>query len=441
MMQQKVIHSLRKGIREGGVSAISSSLTETYIPQFALALKASPAYIGFLSAIPSLLAPWAQFLGDTLMQKYTRKQIVAITAYIQALLFLPIAGIGLALHSSFITQHALTILLISYTLMMSIASIHLPAWVSWMGDLIPHKQRGAYFSKRHQSMGFATMLLLIGGMALDYYQTQGLALTTFSILFIIAALTRIYSARLIRQQYEPPLKKKEKNIPYSFWQFLKQHSATKRVVLYIALYNVVMYIASPFFAVYMRQDLALSYTWITALTLASTLCYVLALPYIGTFSDKYGNLRLIYFASILYAFNPLAWLLVTNPWALLSIQFIGGVANAAYAIGVINYLLNTVSSAERAVVTTYLNILVGIGIFFGSLLGSLTMIYHPALITGITFTFLLSTVGRFALTYWGIKHLHEREHVAPLPPHLQPSIMHPLRALHAERELVRQLKK
>lgn len=440
-MQQRVTRSLRKGIREGAVSSLSASLTETYIPQFALALKATPTHIGILSAIPNLIAPWTQVWGDTLMQRYTRKQIVSITAYVQAAFFIPIALLGSALHQGWVAEHALTILSISYTLVMAIASIHTPAWVSWMGDLIPPKQRGSYFSTRHRMMGLTSMLLLLGGLALDYYQTQGLALTTFSVLFTIAALARAYSANIITQQYEPPLKKKEGGIPYSLKHFLTQQSATKRFVLSVALYNLVMYIASPFFAVYMRQDLALSYTWITVLSLASTLFYVLALPYIGRFSDTYGNLRLFYLAGILYALNPLAWLLVTNPWILLSIQVIGGIANAAYLIGVTNYLLNTVSPHERAIVSTYMNILVGLGIFIGSLIGSLTMAYHPSALSAITFTFLISAIGRLALTCFGIRHMREREHVKPLPHNLKPNIFHPLRTLHAEIALLKQLKK
>lgn len=440
-MQQKVARSLQKGIREGAVSSLSGSLTETYIPQFALALKATPTHIGILAAIPSLLAPWAQLLGDKLMQYYSRKHIVAITAYIQALFFFPIAVLGIALNQGIFAEHALLILIVSYTLVMSIASIHTPAWVSWMGDLIPQKQRGAYFSKRHRVMGLTNMLLLFGGMALDYYQTQGLALATFSVLFTIAALTRIYSAHLITQQYEPPTKKREGGIPYSLAHFLTQRSAIKRFVLYVALYNLVMYIASPFFAVYMRQDLALSYTWITALSLSSVVFYVCALPYIGTFSDKYGNVRLFYLASVLYALNPLAWLLFTNPWMLLGIQLIGGVANAAYLIGVTNYLLNMVSPNERAIVSTYMNILAGLGIFVGSLLGSLAMAYHPAGLSAIAFTFLLSAIGRLALTCFGINHMREREHVSKLPRNLKPNVFHPLRTLHAELALLKQLKK
>jgi MFS family permease len=440
-MRSSVESSLKKGVQEGGVSAISSSLTETYIPLFALTLRASPSYIGWLTGIPSALSPLAQLLGDKLMARYTRKQIVTVTRYIEAAFFLPIAGLGWFIHVDYIQAHALTLLIILYTLLMSIAAVHAPAWFSWMGDLIPEKQRGAYFSKRYTSMGWASMGIILGGLALDYYQTQGLALATFGILFTFAALTRIYSARLLSAQYEPRIKKKENPLPYSLWHFLKHNTATRRFVIYVGLYNLVMYIASPFFPVYMDQNLGFSYTWITLISLASSLFYIVAMPYIGTFSDKYGNLRLFYFASLLYALNPLAWLLFPNPWILLALQLIGGLANAAYAIGVTNYLLNTVPSTERAIVTTYTNILVGVGIFLGSALGGYAMTYHPSWINAVTYTFLISSFGRFVITLLGIKHMHERERVHPVPQGTKVNILHPLRSLYAEMHFIKHLKR
>lgn len=440
-MRPTLARSMKKGIKEGGVSAISSSLTETYIPQFAIALKASAAQVGWLTAIPNFIAPLAQLLGDKLMSHYTRKQLVTITAYIQACFFLPIAAIGWCISQGLFVEHAVPILIVLYTLLMSIAAIHTPAWFSWMGDLIPEKQRGEYFSKRHKVMGLASMAIIIGGLALDYYQTQGLALSMFGILFTIAALTRIYSARLLSTQYEPPYNKKQSAIPYSLWHFLKQKTAVRKFVIYVALYNLVMYIASPFFPVYMRQDLGFSYTWITLISLASSLFYILALPYIGTFSDKYGNLRLFYLAGILYALNPLVWLLFPNPFILLAVQLVGGVANAAYMIGVTNYLLNTVPSKERAIVSTYLNILAGLGIFIGSLLGGYAMTYHPTWLSAIAYTFILSIIGRCTITFLGIKHMREREKVTSLPSETKISLFHPLRSLHGELHFLRHLKR
>ncbi|MSS74940.1 MFS transporter [Candidatus Pacearchaeota archaeon] len=440
-MHPKIATSMKRGIKEGGVSAISSSLTETYIPQFAIALKASAAQIGWLSAIPSLLSPLAQLLGDKLMSTYTRKQLVTVTTYIQAFFFIPIALIGWCISTQIIQEHAVMLLLISYTLLMSIAALPAPAWFSWMGDLIPKKQRGAYFSKRHKVMGIASMAIILGGLALDYYQTQGLALSIFGVLFTIAALIRVYSAHLLSTQYEPPYNKKKSAIPYSLWHFLKQNTATRKFVIYVCLYNLVMYIASPFFPIYLRQDLGLSYTWITLISLASSVFYILALPYIGTFSDKYGNLRLFYLSGILYALNPLVWLLFPNPWILLAVQLVGGIANAAYLIGVTNYLLNTVPSHERAIVATYLHILAGVGIFIGSLVGGYAMTYHPSWLSAITYTFIISIIGRCAITFIGIKHMREREKVQKLPHESKIELFHPFRSLQSELYFLKHLKK
>ena len=48
-------------------------------------------------------------------------------------------------------------------------------------------------------------------------------------------------------------------------------------------------IASPFFAVYMLEELKFSYYMYIAVILSSSIFYLLFLPLAGKFSDKYGN--------------------------------------------------------------------------------------------------------------------------------------------------------
>lgn len=435
MRQARIERTKKYSIRDGIASSLSNSITETYVPQLLLALKGTSFHLSLLSAFSSSIAPWFQLLGDKLLERIGRKKLAVIGSCIQALCFIPLIWLGL--HADGTTS--IYTLIGAYTLLTLIASIHAPAWFSWIGNVVT-KNRGAFFSKRQRAMALASLLIIFGGLALDHYQKEGNALVAFAGLFTLAALCRATSAYYLTKQYEPPYKVK-RGIPFSLVHFMREKTAISRLAWSLALYNAAVYLASPFFALYMRQTLQLSYTWITLITLAATLCYIIVLPYAGKFSDRFGNIRLIYLGMFLYGINPLLWLWFNNPYLLLIVQIAGGIANASFILGTSNFMYNKVAREQQAIVSTYLNILSGLGIFVGSLLGGLLMRYHPSMLSAISFTFIISACARLVVMHICMKPMRETEKVLPLPKNLVPTMVHPLRTLHAELSFVKTLKR
>ena len=215
--------------------------------------------------------------------------------------------------------------------------------------------------------------------------------------------------------------------------FLKRFDNFGKFAVYQALFNFVLMIASPFFAVYMLQELNFNYITFMIVTISSTIFYLLFVPLIGKFSDKYGNRLLLHTGAFLFSINPILWIFIKSPLLLILIpQMIVGLANAALVIGHINFTYGSVSKEHRAICTAYANILIGIGVFFGSLLGGLIINYaHPSFINTFVFVFLISAIGRFAVSFIFLKILKDEKKFPSLPPqHIH--LFHPFKTIHSE---------
>lgn len=420
LVAEKINNSLNLSIREGGIASAHNGLSTSYFTPFALAVGSTSSQIGLLGALIGLLPGVAQWNSSKLVEKFSRKRIVLVSAIIQAILFLPIIAVGLLFYYGAYNVAWITIGLI--TLYYAFGAIGGPAWFSWMGSLVPETSRGKYFSKRNYVAGFFSLLtMVIGGLLLEYFREFGIVLIGFGILFFIAFLLRGISIILLAKQYEPKLKINKKDY-FSFWQFLKRAPNTPfgRFTIFTTFLRVAVGIAAPFFAVYMLKDLGFSYFWFMAITVSGTLFQLLFLPLIGKFSDQFGNALLLKVSAFLMFTTPLLWAIsnyigLNDLYLRLFILFvpgiIGGFAWAGYNISVNNYVYDSVCDKKRSFGVTYLNLLAGIGIFVGGLIGSGLALLDFSFINTLVFIFIISGLARFGVILFGFKHLREVRHV------------------------------
>ncbi len=429
--QEKKQKALSISIKEGSAASFSSGIADTYITPFALILKASPLHIGFLNALSGLAAPLSQYLGDKLMLKYSRKKIVRIFVFLQALMWFPIAFLSYFLWKGIAQEHLALILIIIYSILAAFGGIAYPAWFTWMGDLVPENKRGFYFAKRQKITGaFGLTAVLIGGFLLDIFKTKGLILLGFSILFIIASLTRFVSFFFFKKQYSPQFKMKKRD-EFSLFSFLKRFDNFGKFAVYHALFNFAIMIASPFFAVYMLQDLGFSYTIYTIINMSSVVFSLLFTPLVGKISDKYGNKILLSISTLLFSINPLLWIFIKSPVLLIFIpQVLVGLANAALTISVSNFTYDSTSQKHRAICITYTNILSGIAIFIGSLLGGF-LLDTLASANRFFYVFLLAALARFLVSLIIITKVKETKKVKKLPA-VHVILLHPVKSFKEE---------
>ncbi|MGB9708092.1 MAG: MFS transporter [Candidatus Pacearchaeota archaeon] len=407
--QKKLIEKTKLiSVREGSAYSVSEGSGMRYITPFALKLGATNAHIGFLTSLPSLLGNFSQLFVPKLMEKTSRKKIVVLGALLQAIMWLLVIVIG-ALYFIFNVNSTITpaLLIIIYTLLVLFGAILVPAWNSWMKDIVTENS-GKYFGNRNRIVGFVALVsMLFGSFILDYF-SQTKIFIGFAILFTIAFVARLVSAFLLSKKYEPKLTY-EKGYYFSFWQFVRYipKSNFGKFTVLVALMQLATAIASPFFAVYMLKDLGFSYLQWILVTIASSLVSLLFMPLWGKFADHYGNIKATKITSFLVALVPLLWffsIFISKEFLLsylIIIEAFSGMVWAGFNLSSSNFIYDAVTRQRIALCVAYSNIMNGIGVFMGATSGGFLSSLHFAVlgISPILTVFLISGLLRLAVAF------------------------------------------
>lgn len=394
-------------VREGVASSVMSGSGGSYITPYALALGASNTQIGLLTSIPSLLGNLSQLFTAKAIEKYSRRKVIVVSAFLQALMWIPMLAVGyFFFYKNSNPTISATLLIAFYTLFTLFGAFLSPAWNSLMKDVVD-KDEGTYFGKRNRINGAISLgVMLICGFLLNYLTGINLFLG-FAILFGIAILSKFVSVFLLRRHYDPPLNL-EKGYYFSFWQFIKKipQSNFGKFAVFVSLITLATNIASPFFTVYMLKDLHFSYTVWTLIVISGSLSSLLFMPLWGKFADKFGNLKVIRMTGALVFLVPIAWILVPlfmaiSPTAaiiyLLIEEFLNNFIWAGFNLSAVNFIYDAVTRQRLALCVAYYNILNGIGVFIGASLGGLVSSFNFNFFgfTPILFIFLVSGIARF----------------------------------------------
>ena len=394
--KEKRKRNMSLGIKEGGAANITTTIIDTYITPFALAIGANSAHIGFLNSFSGLLSPLSQLHGSKFLEKYTRKKLMVFSAAWQILMLLPIVLLGI-LFISDIKVGLPYFLIVFYSLYVILGALAGLSWFSLMGDIVPPEERGRYFGKRNAILlAIGIIVTLSAAFLLDFLKMQGKLLIGFSILFFMAILARGVSVLILRKYEDPDEKKKKLNA--GFFHFLKSIHKTNygKFVIYVAFLNFAAMIASPFFTVYILEELKLSYTWLTIINLAQSVSMVFFMLIWGKFADRYGNKKTLVIGSVLIPLLPLLWIFNQNPYYLLIPMFLGGIGWAAFNLASSNFVYDSIESEKRAAYLAYMNVVAGIGIFLGAGLGGIIIEYVSISFMNIfLFIFLVSAILRF----------------------------------------------
>lgn len=448
IVQKKINESLNLSVREGSVASISTGLGLSYFSPFALALNATASQVGILYAVVSLLPSLIQLKTATLIEIFSRKKIVLTGVLGRILLFFPIMLVGVLFYLG--VPHMVWIFIVLAGLFYLFGAISYPAWFSWMGSLAPIEKRGNYFSRRNRAIGlFGITAMVVGAAVLDSVKTigehvgnlVGFTLLGFGLIFAISAVMKIWSWNLLKRQYEPKLKIRKKD-HFSFWQFLRKSTTTPfgRFVLFLGSFNFVIGISTPFWVIYMLRDLGFSYVWYMLVTVSAIAFQLMFLPLLGKVSDKFGNIKLVKICSWMIVVTPLLWItsafVGSGLWVRLYLLFvpsiIGGFGWAGYNLAVNNYVYDAVRNRKRGFCLSYMNLIVGLGMFAGASLGSLLAWVDVSFMNPLLFIFAVSAVGRFLVVVFGIRFLHEVRHVSKFSSHYLIREFQPVRGVVRE---------
>ena len=403
--EQLIEKSKKISIKEGSSYSVMDGFGLRYITPYALAIGASNNQIGLLSSIPSLFGNLSQLFTLGAMKKWSRKKIVFLGVFLQAIMWLFLIGVGSLYFSlNLRNQTPASLLIVIYTLLIFVGAFSGPAWTSWMKDLIA-VDRGSYFGKRGKTTGIISIVgMLIAGFILDYFKKTNIFLG-FIIIFFIAFLGRLSSSLFMLKQYEPKFKEKD-GYYFSLLDFIKKMSQNNfgRFTIYYILICLAVNISSPFTGVYLLKNLGFSYVNYMIIILSSAISTLIFLPVWGRFADKYGNVKVMRICGPLTPFIPMLWVFsaaIANTSALVLVylflvEFFSGIVWAGFNLAAGNFIYDAVSRERMAICASYFNILSGFGVVIGATLGGFiaSMNFSFKGITPILLVFILSAVLR-----------------------------------------------
>lgn len=247
-----------------------------------------------------------------------------------------------------------------------------PAWQSWMGDLVPEEGRGRYFAKRNRIVQMTTFVaLVLGGWLLHRFET-------FLILIGLGTIGRLLSLFFVGRQTDLP-EKPAGGREVSFVEFLQtvHRNNFGRFVLFIAFFGFAVNISGSYFIPYVLEELRFSYLQLMSLFAVLIAFKSLTVPVWGRLSDRYGSLKLLGLASVLFCLTPFLWIASKNYLYLLSIQTVAGVAIGGFELCSFNFLLDGTEPRHRTRFAAYYQVLSGVGIVVGAIVGGLLLKQAP----------------------------------------------------------------
>ncbi len=371
--------SLRASVIDGCFYTMMVGFGESFFGAYVVALQASHFVIGLIGSLPQTMGSLAQLLSIQVVRLFgSRKRMVSTLVLFQAFLYIPIT-LGMLLPRSY----GIGMILLSVTLYFMLGMIVVPAWIEWMGYLVPEKLRGRYYGLRNSITGFFSLFsFLIGGLILQVMDQRNLVWFGYGILFGLAFVSRLFSYWYLCQVDDtkapppPPLLKTSakpthilKNLPKSpFYGYLMLN----------VLMNTAVFISGPYFTPYMLQELRFSYWTFTYVLAIPMLVKALTMPIWGKICDLYGNRNVLAFSATFLGTLPILWVVSPRVEFIVFIQILSGFLWAAFDLSAFNTLYDLTPEKSRMKYSILLNSVNAIAYITGAMAGDriITTVSH-----------------------------------------------------------------
>jgi MFS family permease len=389
----------RQIMRSGAVWSVYEAFTAGFLIVFAISLGASNTVVGIFGAIPYIAIILMEIPGAKLVEYFRRKIIFNIATSISRCVWLLIL-----LTPYLFKEHTLWFVGVFFFLMRCIEYTADPSWTSWVADVLPAKTRGTFWSRRNVAVSLSSMIAsLIGGTYLDLFSKE--SNIGFATLFGVGIVIGLWSTVIMNRVKEPEYRDHEH---HRFREFFKADGQFRKFTWAIVAFYFGVNLASPFFTVYMLKNLGLSYTYFVLASAIATVSRILANPYFGFLSDKYGDKPVGVLCMLGTALVPLAFIFVTPEllWLIIPAQILSGVMWAGMDLTTWNMMLDFTDKDKRAMQVAEFNLLTSLPMVVAPVIGGLIADNITIVLAGIPLVFAIAVVLR-AVPVFLLSKLHE----------------------------------
>ncbi len=352
-----------------------------FLAAFALILGASNLHIGIMTAIPFIMQP-VQIVAVVVVERFRKRKAIAIPSHFIAFAaWVPIALLPFIINVP--NPGAVTLLLFFIAIRGVATAFVNTSWTSWLRDIAAGDAIGGFFAQR---LRIATITAAITGLAaalyIDWWQgavAESEVIFGYSYAILLGSILLGFgSVGMMARIPEPPMAPVAGVKPSVF----RTLSAPLRdgnyvqLVRYLFVWNFVVFLAAPFFTVYMLTKLELSLLIVVALGVWSQLSNVFFLPVWGPLADRFGSKVILSICSSLYFLVILGWTFTTMPDShfltmplLILLHSLIGIASAGINVASTTLRMKLAPTGQATAYLTAASLAASAGAGIGPLLG------------------------------------------------------------------------
>lgn len=437
---------------EGGVvGAIVVCMEAWMVPLLQQRLGAAVFIIGLVSLVPQVaVIGLSPFTGDLVDKLGGPKRAAILSAKWQigllALLSIPLHAAG--------QGWAVPLAVILICLFGLTGVVNGPAWIAWMGALLPSQVSGRYQANRNRLHNIVKLLSAAAFALVMRAWPAEHGPWGLQVVVLVGVLSRLLSVAFLERQPFPAPRPGPRNQPMSrrsaeaavgLVGFLRTMHNTDigRWSLVWASFLGGCAVSGPFFASYMLAQrgeggLALTPFLYTTLVYTSAISRIVFFPLVGRMVDLYGPRAMLRASFVVILIVPVGWALTTDLRLLVANEILSGFAWAAAecAIGALLFGCHR-DPARRAELIGYFNTISAVMVALGIIVGTLLIeVLPPVLGSRFHTIFLLS----FALRVPGlVLAMRWLPRLRPLSPGERDSLWDTLPGVEAVGSLGREL--
>ncbi|WP_345955395.1 MFS transporter [Mucilaginibacter sp. PAMB04168] len=348
----------------------------TFLTAMAVNMGATNFQLGLFAALPTFTTVF-QLFSIWMVRRFNNRRV--ITALFNFLARLPILAIGI-IPFVFSRGTSIQVLLLMLFFQHVFGDIAGASWNSWIKDLVPGQQLGAFFSRRSRMAQVLNVTLsLTTAIGIDYikvhYPQQ--EILTYHILFLLGGALGLASVAFLLRTPEPQAQVMDDRLLKLFGKPLKNKNF-KNLLIFNSFWAFALNLATPFFSVFMLKTIGLPLSYIIGLGILGQISGILSLKIWGNYSDWFSNKTIISICAPLYITCILAFAFVGMPESklvsvlmLIAIHVFSGVATAGINLALSNIGFKLAPKHESIVYISTKNMFVAFFSTIAPMLGGL----------------------------------------------------------------------
>jgi Na+/melibiose symporter-like transporter len=330
--------------------------------------------LGIISAIPVIANTSQLFISFIMERRRNRRFMLLFFGIIGRALWIFIGLIPFLIPESRQYLRPMTVIVLVALIAGGNSAVNL-AFNSLMGDLVPLRIRGRYFSGRYRM--FVMAGIAAGLLTSWIMDTQGML--GYTIVLVLAGILGVMDLSCFffvewpAMRTPPPEEKQESFL--SMIHTVLRDKPYMMLVLFYTAWNFAVGVSTPFFNVHMLENLHMNYTLITLSNqITSNVMAVLFVSRWGGLIDRHGNKPILNISVLVCMLTPLLWIPIQPGmvWLVVVVNIMGGIFWAPIDLGQQNLSLNLAGEKNQSMyLAVYFTVVNLAGVALGNTVGGM----------------------------------------------------------------------